>query len=134
MVILEDTCQKRMAWSHISQMAQESETTYDSSPKTADTKHRSFAVVLLSAISFLAGTVLLILVVVVGPFAWILRDGLGPDAVNSTWLPAVHRVFWTFYWEPSTIASALGLVGSLFFRRFIDRSANEVGKEKSKTT
>ena len=115
-------------------MTQEPETTYDSSPKATDKKHPSFAVPLLSAISLLAGTALLILVVVVGPFAWILRDGLGPDAVNSTWLPAVHRVFWTFYWEPSTIASALGLVGSLFFRRFIDRSANDFGKEKSKTT
>lgn len=36
-----------------------------------------------------------------GFFAWILRDGLGPDSTTSTGLEAVSRLFWTFWWGPA---------------------------------
>lgn len=106
----------------------------DSKRPAAKAQRQPFAVPLLSAISLLAATALLTLVVIVGPFVWILRDGLGPDAVDSTWLQAVHKMFWTFYWGPATIAATFVFVGASFLRRLIDRSANAVGQEESKTT
>jgi hypothetical protein len=36
----------------------------------------------------------------IGPFCWILRDGLGPDAVDSHGPQAVARFLLTFYWGP----------------------------------
>jgi hypothetical protein len=30
------------------------------------------------------------------PLCWILRDGLGPDAVTSAGLDAIIHTFWTF--------------------------------------
>ncbi|MDA0375337.1 MAG: hypothetical protein O2865_16260 [Planctomycetota bacterium] len=41
-----------------------------------------------------------------GFFAWILRDGLGPDSTTSTGLEAVSRTFWTFWWGPSGLLLA----------------------------
>lgn len=41
-----------------------------------------------------------------GFFAWILRDGLGPDSVESEGLEAVGRMFWTFWWGPSGLLLA----------------------------
>ena len=34
------------------------------------------------------------------PFAWILRDGLGPNATTSEGMHAVSRFFMTFYSGP----------------------------------
>jgi TRAP-type C4-dicarboxylate transport system permease small subunit len=34
------------------------------------------------------------------PFAWILRDGLGPDSVTSSGMKAISRCFMTFYSGP----------------------------------
>jgi len=42
-------------------------------------------------------------VAVLVPFAWIMRDGMGPDSVTSTGLPAVERCFQTFYSGPVLI-------------------------------
>ncbi|WP_152052422.1 hypothetical protein [Tautonia marina] len=39
-------------------------------------------------------------VLLVGPFCWILRDGLGPDAVESQGMLAVSRWLGTFFWGP----------------------------------
>jgi len=39
-----------------------------------------------------------------GGFAWILRDGLGPDAVTTAGESAFARTFWTFYWGPVCMA------------------------------
>lgn len=39
-----------------------------------------------------------------GGFAWILRDGLGPDAVSTAGESAFARTFWTFYWGPVCLA------------------------------
>jgi len=38
------------------------------------------------------------------PFAWILRDGLGPDSVETHGLEAVVRALTTFYWGPIFLA------------------------------
>ena len=37
------------------------------------------------------------------PFAWLMRDGLGPDSVTSSGLHAVSRCFMTFYSGPIVI-------------------------------
>ena len=47
-------------------------------------------------------------VLVAAPFCWLLRDGLGPDAVDSHGLHAVARFGLTFYWGP-VLAVLLGL-------------------------
>ncbi|MEO2162186.1 MAG: hypothetical protein ABGY29_06620 [bacterium] len=39
-----------------------------------------------------------------GGFAWILRDGLGPDAVTTAGESALAQTFWTFYWGPVCLA------------------------------
>ena len=36
----------------------------------------------------------------IGPLCWILRDGLGPGAVDSHGAHAVVRFLLTFYWGP----------------------------------
>jgi hypothetical protein len=48
-----------------------------------------------------------------GVFAWIMRDGLGPDSVESGGWEAVIRLFWSFYWGPIFIllAAAVMLTG-----------------------
>ena len=38
-----------------------------------------------------------------GLFAYIMRDGLGPDSVESTSTEAFIRTFWTLYWGPLAI-------------------------------
>jgi len=43
---------------------------------------------------------LLILWIILAPFVWTLRDGLGPGAVDSAGELAVERFFITFYWGP----------------------------------
>jgi hypothetical protein len=53
----------------------------------------------------------------IGPFCWILRDGLGPDATDSQGVDSILRFLMTFYWGPvllSLVAARLiaGLVGA----------------------
>ncbi|MFT4514922.1 MAG: hypothetical protein ACI89X_003564 [Planctomycetota bacterium] len=38
-----------------------------------------------------------------GIIAWVVRDGLGPDTVESHGREALARFFWTFYWGPVAI-------------------------------
>ena len=40
------------------------------------------------------------------PFAWVLRDGLGPDSVTSSGGEAISRWFMTFYCGPILIVLA----------------------------
>ena len=49
-----------------------------------------------------------------GPFAWILRDGLGPESVESGGWEALRRAFWTFSWGP--ILLGLVLAKTLWWR------------------
>ena len=36
----------------------------------------------------------------VGPFAWILKDGLGPSSVESSGIDVIWRFWRVFYWGP----------------------------------
>jgi uncharacterized membrane protein len=62
-----------------------------------------------------------------GLFAWILRDGLGPGAVDSSGFEAITRTFWTFWWGPSGILLALLWLGVTRLRAQprADAAANE---------
>ena len=51
-------------------------------------------------------SLLLLAIVAVLPFAWILRDGLGPDSTSTTGLPALSRAFMTFYVGPAIMLLA----------------------------
>lgn len=104
-------------------MSQENENPFGS-PATAPVAERSSCMLpLLAAVSRLAGDALLILVFVGGPFVWILKDGLGPDATSSTRMHAMSRMFWTFYWGPVKLSAKCTLLGSLILRRRPHRSA-----------
>ena len=46
---------------------------------------------------------LLIAWIALTPLIWLLKDGLGPNAINSSGLLAVKRTFMTFYWGPIVI-------------------------------
>jgi len=39
----------------------------------------------------------------ISPMVWILHDGLGPNAVESSGWHAIHRTFTAFYWGPITV-------------------------------
>jgi hypothetical protein len=50
-------------------------------------------------------------VVGVGPVAWLLRDGLGSDAVETTGWSALSRALHTFAWGPiALVLVALAVV------------------------
>lgn len=51
-------------------------------------------------------------ILIVVPFAWILRDGLGPDAYESSGWPAGWRWFMTFYCGPILLV-LIGLLAGL---------------------
>ena len=55
-------------------------------------------------------------VICVLPFAWILKDGLGPSSVTSTGFAAVSKTFMTFYIGP-VILVLVSL--DLAIRRFV---------------
>jgi hypothetical protein len=59
----------------------------------------------------------------ISPFAWIMRDGMGPDSVTSEGLMAAQRTFTVFNYGP--IALALLLANLLVQRRFggLDKSS-----------
>jgi hypothetical protein len=50
-----------------------------------------------------------------GPLCWLLRDGLGPDSLDSTGWRTVARFLTTFYWGP--VALALLAIGVLARKR-----------------
>ena len=58
------------------------------------------------------------------PFAWIMRDGMGPDSVTSEGLEALQRAFFTFYYGP--IALALLLANLLVQRRIKDTERDSI--------
>jgi len=53
-----------------------------------------------SIIQILVDALLIFTVIALVPFAWILRDGLGPDATTSSGIQAVWRCLLTFYSGP----------------------------------
>ena len=60
----------------------------------------------LPGLLILVETLLLLGLLCVAPFAWILRDGLGPDSVQSTGFAAVGKAFMTFYTGPAILLLA----------------------------
>jgi|GEM_PF-4183045 len=104
-------------------MSHGNENPYNSPATAPAAEPSSFALLLLAAVSVLAGTALLILVFLGGPLVWILRDGLGPDATDSTGMQAMSRMFWTFYWGPVTLAATCTCLGAFILRRRLLRSA-----------
>ena len=46
---------------------------------------------------------LMFAVIALVPFAWIMRDGLGPDSITSSGIRAISRCFMTFYSGPILI-------------------------------
>jgi hypothetical protein len=61
----------------------------------------------LRVVELLLGFVLACWVLFVAPFAWILRDGLGPNAIDSTGGMAVARFLVTFWWGPVALLMVL---------------------------
>jgi hypothetical protein len=55
----------------------------------------------------LVDALLVIALIALVPFAWLMRDGLGPNAVASSGLHAMVRCFVTFYSGPVVIALAV---------------------------
>lgn len=64
----------------------------------------------------LSGFSTIFLLLFVGPLAWILRDGLGPEATDSAGWNAIRRMFWTFYWGPATLTGLVMLLTAALFR------------------
>ena len=63
------------------------------------------------AIRVLVDALLVFAVIVLVPFAWIMRDGMGPDAVTTSGYKAISRSFTTFYSGPILIGlTALAIV------------------------
>ena len=58
------------------------------------------------SILILVEALLLLAVLCVAPFAWILRDGLGPESVQSTGSAALGKAFMTFYAGPGILLLA----------------------------
>ena len=48
-------------------------------------------------------SILLVWALAVGPLCWLLRDGLGPDSIDSHGTHAVARFLLTFYWGPTLV-------------------------------
>jgi len=63
---------------------------------------------------------------VCGVCAWILRDGLGPNAVESEGWEALTRSFWTFYWGPVFLVL---VVAKVLWSRCADHSGKQVPHE-----
>jgi len=70
-----------------------------------------------------------------GMFAWILRDGLGPNAVESDGWEALRKAFRTYYWGPIFILLA---VAERLWARHIDNrpklASHEADADKPSAT
>ncbi len=58
---------------------------------------------LRSALLIFVDVTLGFLIIGVLPFAWILKDGLGPDMVPATGVAALWKFFMTFYVGPAIL-------------------------------
>ena len=70
----------------------------------------TFAKVVVDSLAILS-------IIALAPFAWIMRDGLGPDSATSTGFSAFNRWFMTFYAGPITIALIGLAVAVHYFER-----------------
>ncbi|MDF1841777.1 MAG: hypothetical protein P1U77_10095 [Rubripirellula sp.] len=74
---------------------------------------------LLGILTISAAALFFFVIVFVGPFAWILRDGLGPSATESTASNAIAQTFWTFYFGPAALTTALVAAVAALMRYFL---------------
>jgi hypothetical protein len=58
------------------------------------------------AIAVFLDALLIFWAMAIGPLCWLLRDGLGPAAVDSRGADAVVRFLLTFYWGPALVVIA----------------------------
>ena len=61
--------------------------------------HDEMRFMLLALVDLILG----LLIICVLPFAWILKDGIGPDSVSTTGLDAVWKCFMSFYVGPAIL-------------------------------
>jgi hypothetical protein len=61
--------------------------------------HDEMRFMLLALVDLILG----LLMICVLPFAWILKDGIGPDSVSTTGLDAVWKCFMSFYVGPAIL-------------------------------
>ena len=83
----------------------------------------------IRALSPLIDALLLMAIFCLTPFAWLLRDGLGPDSIQTSGFPAAKAAFMTFYAGPAILL----LVGLRFLMRHLTKSA-EGGESSSKSS
>jgi hypothetical protein len=74
----------------------------------------------------LVDSLLIFMITCVSPFAWILKDGIGPDSVTTTGLEALKEFLMTFYLGP--IVLLLGIF------EFLLRRAASPEKQHTKQT
>lgn len=65
---------------------------------------------MMKAASVVVDTLLGFAVIALVPFAWIMRDGLGPDAVESSGASALGRCFMTFWAGPIVVTLAVAAI------------------------
>lgn len=68
----------------------------------------------------------------IGPLCWILRDGLGPGAIDSQGMHSAVRFLLTFYWGPVLVA--LAALRLLVRRRRGGGREGEAGRAESDQT
>jgi hypothetical protein len=73
--------------------------------------------VIQCSVIYILGTCVVFLVFIIAPFAWILRDGLGPGSTTSVGWNSILRMFWTFNWGPVTLGTLLLLGTARFFSK-----------------
>jgi hypothetical protein len=72
---------------------------------------------------------LLVWLVGIAPFCWLLRDGLGPRAVQSSGWSAVVRFLLTFYWGPIALA-LLWLAGVEVVWWWLRKDSDSIDKDE----
>ncbi len=97
-------------------MSQIQESPYQPPSENLPSQQATVGNIVSTILLVLAGSLLVFLVFCMGPFAWLLRDGLGPDSTASAGWDAVTRTFWCLYWGPATVFISL-IVAVLFFVR-----------------
>ena len=60
----------------------------------------------------------LVILILVSPLVWVLRDGLGPGATDSSAFSALYRFSMTFYFGPVVVTL---LILRLLIRRILKR-------------
>jgi len=77
--------------------------------------------------------ILALAIIALLPFAWLMRDGLGPDSTTSSGLQAISRCFMTFYSGPILIGLiALAVVCHCTARKKQPEAAEQLNALDSK--